>query len=130
MLKKDREAAAYSVAYFTNHTVAYVVGGRVEMNETHLTRSNLKLVLLLLLLRSTNRNGRRNYAEDYNACTNNDHQNSDHTNTDRNENSDKDATKSNRDNNSTHQRYNTITITTVTTTAKNMNNKNTCQQCQ
>ena len=50
--EKYNEATTFSVVYFTNHSVAYVVGGRVGMDDTHLTRSHWKLVLLLLLLHS------------------------------------------------------------------------------
>ena len=38
--EKKKEAAYLSVVYFTNHSVAYVVRGRVGMDDTHLIRSN------------------------------------------------------------------------------------------
>ena len=38
--EKKNEATYFSVVYFTNHSVAYVVGGRVGMDDTHLIRSN------------------------------------------------------------------------------------------
>ena len=38
--EKENEAAVFSVVYFTNHSVTYVVGGRVGMDDTHLIRSN------------------------------------------------------------------------------------------
>ena len=38
--EKKNEAAYFTVVYFTNHPVAYVVGGRVGMDDSRLIRSN------------------------------------------------------------------------------------------
>ena len=38
--ERKNEAAYFTVVYFTNHSVAYVVGGQVGMDDTHLIRSN------------------------------------------------------------------------------------------
>ena len=38
--EKQNEAAYFIVVYFTNHPVAYVVGGRVGIDDSRLIRSN------------------------------------------------------------------------------------------